>query len=86
VPPTHEAHHPLVLFAAAIVAGNSGCGSNEPTTPPPNAPTITAISPSRALVGGAAFTLTVDGTNFVAASVVSFAGHRSPRRSSAPDS
>ncbi|HEY4838580.1 MAG TPA: Ig-like domain repeat protein, partial [Candidatus Acidoferrales bacterium] len=33
-------------------------------------PTVTTISPTSAITGGAAFTLTVNGTNFVSASVV----------------
>jgi len=37
-------------------------------------PTITSISPNSAVAGGAAFTLTVNGTNFVAGSMVSFGG------------
>jgi hypothetical protein len=40
-------------------------------------PTITSLSPSSALAGGAAFTLTVNGTKFVNTSVVNWAG--SPR-------
>ena len=41
---------------------------------PPPAPTLTAISPNTAAAGGAAFTLTITGTNFVAASTVNFGG------------
>jgi hypothetical protein len=37
-------------------------------------PTITSLVPSSATVGGAAFVLTVNGTNFVATSVVNFNG------------
>ena len=40
-------------------------------------PTLTSLSPSSALVGGAAFTLTVNGSNFVSGSVVQWNG--SPR-------
>src|SRR6266478_8782400 len=39
------------------------------------APTITSISPTSAIAGGAAFTLTVNGTNFVSGSTVSFNGN-----------
>ena len=35
-------------------------------------PTITSLSPSSALVGGTAFTLTANGTGFVSTSVVNF--------------
>jgi hypothetical protein len=38
------------------------------------APTIATISPNGVVAGGAAFTLTVDGTNFVPASMVNFGG------------
>jgi hypothetical protein len=37
-------------------------------------PTITSLSPSSATVGGAAFTLTVNGTNFISGAVVDFNG------------
>jgi hypothetical protein len=37
-------------------------------------PTITSLSPPSATAGGPAFTLTVNGTNFVSAAVVSFGG------------
>ena len=40
-------------------------------------PTITSLAPSSALAGGAAFTLTVNGANFVSTSVANWAG--SPR-------
>jgi YVTN family beta-propeller protein len=56
----------------------AGCGSSTSQTlnnqPPPATPTITTISPNSAVAGGAAFTLTVNGTNFVAVSVVNFGG------------
>jgi hypothetical protein len=38
-------------------------------------PTITSLSPSGATVGGAAFTLTVNGTNFISGAVVDFNGN-----------
>ncbi|RTQ48200.1 T9SS type A sorting domain-containing protein [Hymenobacter gummosus] len=43
------------------------------TTPNP-APTISSLAPSTAVAGGAAFTLTVNGTGFGSGSVVSFNG------------
>ncbi|HEX4002384.1 MAG TPA: beta-propeller fold lactonase family protein [Candidatus Acidoferrales bacterium] len=42
--------------------------------PPTPALTLTTISPNSATAGGAAFTLTIEGTNFVAGSMVSFGG------------
>jgi len=37
-------------------------------------PTITSLNPSSAIPGGSAFTLTVDGTNYVSGSVVRWNG------------
>jgi len=68
----------LLLFLAVSVlaccggSGSSQSGGNPP--PPPTGPTITAISPSSALAGSAAFTLTITGTNFVLGSMVNFGG------------
>ena len=42
--------------------------------PTSSGPTITTISPNSTVAGGAAFTLTINGTNFVAASMVNFGG------------
>jgi hypothetical protein len=44
------------------------------TSAPNPVPTLTSISPTSATAGGAAFTLTVNGTNYVASSVVNFNG------------
>ena len=77
---------PVRIFAICGIVNLvflAGCGSspnqslnNQP--PPPNAsnptPTITAISPTTSAAGGAAFTLTITGTNFIAASIVNFGG------------
>jgi len=49
----------------------AGCGGSNPTI---TNPTIATISPTSAAAGGAGFTLTVSGTNFVAASLVNFGG------------
>ncbi|MBZ5642600.1 MAG: choice-of-anchor D domain-containing protein [Acidobacteriia bacterium] len=49
-------------------SGNSSFTVNNP------APTVTTISPTGGIKGGAAFTLTVNGTNFNASSVVNFNG------------
>src|SRR5215471_17081335 len=61
----------LVILGSVSLVFLAGCGSgtfNNPT------PTITTISPNTAEAGGAAFTLTINGTNFVAASMVNFGG------------
>jgi hypothetical protein len=44
------------------------------TSAPNPSPTLTSISPTTVTAGGAAFTLTVNGTNYVASSVVNFNG------------
>jgi YVTN family beta-propeller protein len=63
----------LVFFAGC--GGGTASTANPTQTLNPNpTPTITAISPNSAVVGGAAFTLTINGTNFVAASMVNFGG------------
>ncbi len=68
----------------SIVANYSGDASFNASSSPAVAftitaannpvPTITTLAPSSATAGGAAFTLTVNGTNFVNASTVNFAG------------
>jgi hypothetical protein len=55
----------------------SVCTSNGATlsvTPPPAVPTITTISPTSVAAGGAAFTLTITGTDFAGNSVVQVNG------------
>ncbi len=60
-----------LLLLAGCGGGTSPSSINQPT---PSTPTITTISPSSTVAGGAAFTLTINGTNFVAASMVNFGG------------
>ena len=66
----------LIVFGIVSLVFLAGCGSTASTansTSPTN-PTITTISPNSAVEGGAAFTLTINGTNFVAGSQVNFGG------------
>jgi YVTN family beta-propeller protein len=63
----------LIVVALAGVWGCGG-GTSQSNPPSPNAPTITTISPNTITAGAAAFTLTINGTNFVADSKVSFGG------------
>jgi hypothetical protein len=54
-----------------------GGGSSNLAPPPPAAnpvPTVASISPSSGIAGGAAFTLTVDGSNFISTSTVQWNG------------
>src|SRR5208282_2823031 len=64
------------IVSLLLLAGcGGGTSSTVNPTPTPNpTPTITAILPNSTAAGGAAFTLTITGTNFVAASVVNFGG------------
>ena len=67
----------IALLIVALI-GDWGCGggtsqSVNDQSPPPT-PTITTISPNSAVAGGATFTLTINGTNFVASSMVNFGG------------
>src|SRR6202166_2901446 len=65
-----------LVFLAGCASGTSQPLNNQ-SSPPSGSnptPTITTISPGSTAAGGTAFTLTVNGTNFVAASVVNFGG------------
>ena len=69
----------LVLAVVALLFTGCGGGAAESSNPPPSngsqaTPTISSISPDGGAAGGAGFTLTVNGTNFVAASAVTFNG------------
>src|SRR5579863_3272033 len=68
---------PAWLIPLLAIAGFSGCGgsSSSTSTPPPNpVPSITSLSPASASAGGAAFTLTVNGTDFLSNSAVQWNG------------
>ncbi len=73
---------PAVAIASAgtvaVSVTNPGGSSNAVnftiTSAPNPVPTIQSLDPSSAVAGGAGFTLTVNGTNFVAGSVVNFDG------------
>jgi hypothetical protein len=67
----------------SVVVLNSGSGKQSSPasftiTAPVPAPAITSLSPGSATAGGAAFTLTVAGTNFTSNSVVQWDGQNRP--------
>lgn len=73
----------LLIVALCIAAGGCGSGSGAMPTPTPTpvptptpnpTPSVNSISPSSAPAGALAFTLTVNGSNFVAASAVEWNG------------
>lgn len=75
----------VVILGIASLLFLAGCGGGTSQSihqPPPSGsnptPTITMISPNSAVAGGGAFTLTINGTNFVAASMVNFNGTTPP--------
>ncbi len=72
--------HLWLIVPLLAITGLSACGgsSSTSTSPPPPisnpVPSITSLSPSAATAGGAAFTLTVNGTNFISTSAVQWNG------------
>ena len=64
-----------LLLLAGCGGGTSPSSINQPVSSGSNPiPAITTIAPNSSVAGGAAFTLTINGTNFVAASTVNFGG------------
>jgi len=76
----------ITVFLFGTLSVVAGCGGNasSPSPPPPPignpVPSITSLSPTSAPAGAAALTLTVNGSNFIASSQVSWNG--SPRTTS----
>jgi WD40-like Beta Propeller Repeat len=65
--------------SVTVTSSGSGGGTSSPANfvispTPPLTPTITSVSPATATAGGAAFILTVTGTDFIPASVVDWNG------------
>ncbi|MGC1449770.1 MAG: beta-propeller fold lactonase family protein [Candidatus Sulfotelmatobacter sp.] len=61
------------LVSLLLLAGCGG-GTSPSSSGSNPTPTITTISPNSTVAGGAAFTLTINGRNFVAASMATFGG------------
>lgn len=59
--------------AVGCGSGSSSGGSTPPPTPNP-APSVSSVSPASVTAGGSAFTLTVNGNNFISSSVVQWNG------------
>ena len=75
-PPRRNIHR-LIIAALAVVitAALAGCGSGTVSTNNnPIAATVTTLAPATTTVGSGAFTLTVNGSNFVSGAVVNFSG------------
>jgi len=64
------------ILLAALLALTVACGYSSKTTPPVagTMPAISQLNPDSATAGGAAFVLTVDGTNFGTKAVVNWNG------------
>jgi len=66
----------VTIVACALVGCGGGSSSNTPPPPPANnpVPSLGSLSPTAGTAGGAAFTLTVTGSNFVSSSTVNWNG------------
>jgi hypothetical protein len=65
----------LVILSLVQVTGCGGGSSGSSSPPPSNPfPSISSLSPSSTTTGGAAFTLTVNGTNFISTSTAQWNG------------
>ena len=67
---------PKSLLLVAWIALTVACGYSSKMTAPVagSMPAVSALSPNSATAGGAAFTMTVNGTNFAAKAVVNLNG------------
>jgi YVTN family beta-propeller protein len=67
-----------ISFLLVSLMGVGGCGGGSASQPPPSksnpTPAVISISPNSVAAGAAAFTLTVNGTNYVTGSMIVFGG------------
>ena len=63
-----------VTVALAACGGGGGGGDDPPPQQTNPTPAVTSVAPTAVSAGGSAFTLTVNGTNFIAGSVVQWNG------------
>ena len=68
------------VFLTGLLATGLACGYSKSVTPPSagTIPTITQLAPDNTNSGGAAFVLTVDGTNFLSNATVNWNGTAQP--------
>ncbi|HWY03247.1 MAG TPA: IPT/TIG domain-containing protein [Candidatus Acidoferrum sp.] len=65
-----------IILLGALIAGTLACGYSAKTMPAAagTMPTVAQLAPASTTAGGAAFTLTVNGTNFSSNAVVNLNG------------
>jgi hypothetical protein len=64
----------ICLFLLVLFSVGCGYSSNGKGTTAPGAPTIASLAPNSTAMGGAAFTLTVNGTGFASGAAVYWGG------------
>jgi hypothetical protein len=64
----------VALSCLVFMAGCGGGSGGGSSTPPNPAPSVTSLSPNSGAAGGAAFTVTVSGSNFISSSTVEWNG------------
>jgi hypothetical protein len=73
-PPQRWATRLFVVLLVSILGVVAGCGDDDNKKSKNPVPALTSVSPTAAAAGGAGFTLTTNGTGFVAGSVVHWNG------------
>jgi len=74
--PTWRFLHLLLVLGGCVLSGCGGGSSSPPPPPPP--PSISSISPNSVTAGGAPFTLTVNGSNFISGATVVWSNAANP--------